>query len=238
MTRLVKYLAHLGYGSRREVTHLFTTRRVTDSKGTVLGPEADVAHDAIHVDGEPLDPPPGSVILLHKPVGFVCSTTDASHPVIYELLPTRFRSRDPIMAPVGRLDVDTSGLLLVTDDGPLNHRLTTPRAHLPKVYVVTLADPLRGDEAERFASGTMRLESDPAPLAPAQLQTVGERQARVTLDEGRYHQVRRMFAAVGNHVVALERIAIGRLTLGDLPPGQWRVLTPDERALLSPPKAP
>ena len=238
MSRLVKYLAHLGYGSRREVTHLFATRRVTDAYGAVVDPDSEAGHDALRVDGEPLDPPPGSVVLLHKPLGYVCSTTDPKHPVIYELLPIRFRSRAPIMASVGRLDVDTSGLLLVTDDGPLNHRLTTPRAHLQKVYIATLAEPLRGDEAERFASGTMLLQSEPEPLAPANLESLDERRARVTLDEGRYHQVRRMFAAVGNHVVALERVAIGRLTLGDLPLGQWRVLTPHERALLSPPKAP
>ena len=238
MSRLVKYLAHLGYGSRREVTRLFATRRVTNALGAVLSPESDAEHDALRVDGEPLDPPPGSVILLHKPLGYVCSTTDASHPVIYELLPPRFRSRSPIMAAVGRLDVDTSGLLLVTDDGPLNHRLTTPRSHLQKVYVATLSEPLRGDEAERFASGTMRLESEPSPLAPAKLEPLSERRVRITLDEGRYHQVRRMFAAVGNHVVELERIAIGRLALGDVPLGQWRILTPDERSLLSPPKGP
>ena len=238
MTRLVKYLAHLGYGTRREVEHLFATRRVTNAHGVAVGPDSDLPHEAVLVEGEPLDPPPGSVILLHKPVGYVCSTTDPRHPVIYELLPPRFRSRSPIMASVGRLDVDTSGLLLVTDDGPLNHRLTTPRAHLQKAYVATLAEPLRGDEAERFASGTMRLESDPDALAPATLEPLGDRQARLTLDEGRYHQVRRMFAAVGNHVVALERVAIGQLTLGELPTGQWRVLTPDERSLLSPPKAP
>ena len=238
MSRLVKYLAHLGYGSRKEVTHLFATRRVTDALGTAVSPEAEVPHDDLRVDGEPLDSPPGSVILLHKPVGYVCSTTDLRHRVIYELLPPRFRSRSPIMASVGRLDVDTSGLLLVTDDGALNHRLTTPRAHLQKVYVARLAEPLRGDEVERFASGAMRLESDPEPLAPAILEPLAERQVRITLDEGRYHQVRRMFAAAGNHVLELERIAIGKLTLGDVPPGHWRVLTPGERSLLSPQKAP
>ena len=181
MSRLVKYLANLGYGSRREVTHLFATRRVTDTHGIAVRPEADAGHDDLRIDGAPLDPPPGSVILLHKPVGFVCSTTDPSHPVIYDLLPPRFRARSPIMAPVGRLDVDTSGLLLVTDDGALNHRLTSPRAHLPKVYLATLAEPLRGDEADRFASGTLHLESDSAPLAPAQLEALGSREARVTL---------------------------------------------------------
>jgi len=231
---LLKYLAHLGYGSRREVTALFAARRVTDSAGTPLRTTDHCPHAAVRVDGVPLDPPPGSVILLHKPVGYVCSTTDASNPVVYDLLPPRFRARSPIMAPVGRLDRDTSGLLLITDDGSLNHRLTSPRSHLPKVYIASLAEPLRGDEAAVFASGALRLASDPEPLAPVHLELLDATRARLTLAEGRYHQIRRMFAAVGHHVVQLERIAIGALTLGAVAPGTWRVLLDEERALLVP----
>ncbi len=230
---LLKYLANLGYGTRRDVTALFDQRRVTDADGRVLRTADTREHADLRVDGEPLDAAPGSVILLHKPVGYVCSTTDASHPVVYDLLPPRFRARSPVMAPVGRLDRDTSGLLLLTDDGALNHRLTSPRSHLPKVYRVTLADPLRGDEADVFASGALRLASDPSLLAPAQLTALDAHHARVILEEGRYHQVRRMFAAVGHHVVQLERIAIGGLALGGEVPGSWRVLDAQERALLT-----
>lgn len=230
---LLKYLAHLGYGSRREVTALFAARRVTDSAGTVLRTTDKCPHAAVRVDGQPLDPPPGSVILLHKPVGYVCSTTDASNPVVYDLLPPRFRDRSPIMAPVGRLDRDTSGLLLITDDGPLNHRLTSPRSHLPKIYIASLSEPLRGDEAAIFASGSLRLASDPEPLSPVHLETLDATRARLTLVEGRYHQIRRMFAAVGHHVVHLERIAVGALTLDALAPGTWRVLLDEERPLLA-----
>jgi 16S rRNA pseudouridine516 synthase len=231
---LLKYLANLGYGTRRHVTALLDQRRVTDASGHPLRDSDTRAHDDIRVDGEPLDPPRGSVILLHKPVGYVCSTTDSSNPVVYDLLPSRFRARSPIMAPVGRLDLDTSGLLLVTDDGALNHRLTSPRSHLPKVYLATLADTLRGDEAEHFASGALQLAGESTPLAPAGLEIVEPRRARITLVEGRYHQVRRMFAAIGHHVDQLERVAIGALTLGEQPPGSWRLLTPAERALLPP----
>jgi 16S rRNA pseudouridine516 synthase len=138
------------------------------------------------------------------------------------------------MSTVGRLDRDTSGLLLLTDDGALNHRLTSPRSHLPKTYHATLAADLDGSEAARFASGTLLLSGDDTPLAPATLTSIDARTAELTITEGRYHQVRRMFAAVGNHVSALQRVAMADLTLGDLSPGAWRLLTDAERALLTP----
>jgi len=136
------------------------------------------------------------------------------------------------MSPVGRLDRDSSGLLLLTDDGAVNHRLTSPRSHVPKTYNVALAQPLGGDEVELFASGTLLLEREKTPLAPATLEFVQERLVRVTISEGRYHQIRRMFAAAGNHVDVLHRVRIGNLSIGDLPPGEWRQLTDDERLSL------
>jgi 16S rRNA pseudouridine516 synthase len=229
--KLAKYLANLGYGTRREVERMLRDRRVTRRDGRALAEGDAFAHDDVLVDDEPLDPPPGVVVMLHKPTGYVCSTRDASQ-LVYELLPPRFPDRSPVVAPIGRLDRDTSGLLLLTDDGQLNHRITSPRTHLPKVYEAALADDLRGDEAGLFASGTLLLDGEPTALKPAALEVVDPRRARITLTEGRYHQVRRMFAAVGNHVHELRRVAIGDLTLGDLPPGQWRPLTPDEVARL------
>ena len=148
---------------------------------------------------------------------------------MYDLLPPRYRLRSPALSTVGRLDRETSGLLLLTDDGALLHRIISPRSKLPKVYEVALAQPLRGDETERFASGTLMLESEKEPLAPAQLEVVEPRSVRLTLTEGRYHQVRRMFAAVGNHVLSLHRSRIGGLTLDDLPAGQWRILEDADR---------
>ncbi|MDX2184087.1 MAG: pseudouridine synthase [Gemmatimonadaceae bacterium] len=229
--KLAKYLANLGYGTRRAVEQLLADGRVTTADGRVLRHGDTAPHDTLRVDGEPLDPAPGRVVMLHKPAGYVSSTRDVGA-LVYELLPPRFLQRDPVMATVGRLDRDTTGLLLLTDDGPLNHRLTSPRHHWPKRYRASLAEPLRGDEAAQFASGTFRLEGEPSPLAPATLEVLSPREVWVTLTEGRYHQVRRMFAACGNHVVALHREAIGPVTLGELPLGQWRLLTDAELSAL------
>lgn len=221
--KLVKLIANLGYGSRKQVALMFREGRITDASGEVLYADDQVGHGDVRIDGEPLDPPSGMVLMLHKPVGYTCSTKDAGH-IVYELFPGRFLQRSPILSTVGRLDRDTSGLLLLTDDGTLLHRIVHPKSKLAKVYEATLARDLRGDEAETFASGKLLLQSETTPLAPAKLEVVGTRQARLTLTEGRYHQARRMFAAVGNHVETLHRSRVGGLTLGDLAPGQWRML--------------
>lgn len=229
--KLAKYIANLGYGSRREVMRLLDERRVRRRDGSPLKDSDDFAHDDVLIDGKPLDPARGSLVMLNKPAGFVCSTSEATR-LVYELLPPRFLRRSPVMAPVGRLDRDTTGLLLLSDDGQLNHRLTSPRTHVAKTYEVQLADDLRGDEADLFGSGTLMLKNETEPLRPATLEVLGPRRARITLTEGRYHQVRRMFAAVGNHVEALHRSTVGPLALGDLAPGAWRVLGPEEVRLL------
>jgi 16S rRNA pseudouridine516 synthase len=227
--KLVRRLANLGYGSRKEVAWMFREGRVTDAAGEVLYADDVVGHDGIRVDGAPLDPPQGLLLALHKPLGVTCSNKDPGR-VVYDLLPPRFRLRNPVLSTVGRLDRDTSGLLMLTDDGQLLHRIIAPKSKLPKVYRATLANDLRGDEAALFASGTLLLEGEQSPLLPAELQAIGARQARLTLHEGRYHQVRRMFAAAGNHVVALHRESIGGLGLGGLAPGEWRILGEDHRA--------
>jgi 16S rRNA pseudouridine516 synthase len=226
--RLVRLLANLGYGSQKEVKALLRDGRVSTADGTVLSkPDTQVEHAEVRVDGQALDPAPGVVLMLNKPEGYTCSTADPGR-IVYQLLPERFARRNPIIAPVGRLDRDTSGLLLLTDDGALLHRIISPKSAIPKVYDVTLARPLTGAEAETFASGTLMLRSERTPLLPARLEVLGERQARVTITEGRYHQVRRMFAAVDNHVETLHRSAIGGLSLEGLEPGRWRVLAADE----------
>jgi len=221
--KLLRHIANLGYGSRREVQWMFREGRITDAGGEVLYADDRVAHDTVRIDGEPLDPAPGMVLMLHKPAGYTCSTKDAGS-LVYELLPPRFRRRDPVLSTVGRLDRDTSGLLLFTDDGQLLHRIISPKSNLAKTYEATLAAPLRGDEAAIFASGTLMLESETTPLRPAALEVLEPTRARLTITEGRYHQVRRMFAAVGNHVEALHRSRIGGLALDGLAEGQWRQL--------------
>jgi 16S rRNA pseudouridine516 synthase len=225
--KLVKLIANLGYGSRKDVTAMFREGRITDAAGEVLYADDKVAHADIRIDGDALDPSAGLALMLHKPVGVTCSTRDPGH-IVYDLLPPRFRLRSPLLSLVGRLDRDTSGLLLLTDDGALLHRIVSPKSQLPKVYEATLAHDLRGDEAALFASGSLQLESENTPLAPARLEVVTSRLARLTLTEGRYHQVRRMFAAVGNHVLALHRSRIGGLELGGLASGEWRMLDADD----------
>ena len=221
--KLLRYLANLGYGTRRDVEWMFRNGRVTDVDGEPLYGDDKVPHERIRIDGEPLDPPPGLVLMLNKPTGVTCSTKDHGR-LVYDLLPERFALRDPVVSTVGRLDRDTSGLLLLTDDGQLLHRITSPKSGLAKVYEATLAQDLRGDEAAVFAGGELMLEGESKPLLPAVLEVTGPRSARLTLHEGRYHQVRRMFAAVGNHVQTLHRARLGGLDLEDLQPGQWRYL--------------
>ena len=229
--KLVKHLANLGYGSRKEVQWMFREGRITDAAGEVMYADDPLDHDNVRVDGEPLDLAPGVLLMLNKPVGFTCSTKDHGR-IVFDLLPPRFRLRNPSLSTVGRLDRDTSGLLLLTDDGQLLHRIISPKSKLPKVYLATLAQDLRGDEAGIFASGTLMLESEQTPLLPAEFEVLGPRRARLTLHEGRYHQVRRMFAAVGNHVEALHRERVGGLELDGLPEGEWRLLDDADRGRL------
>ena len=229
--KLLKHLANLGYGSRKEVAMMLRNGWVTDAAGNTLDEDSRVDHEDVRVDDEPLDPAPGMLLMLHKPIGYTCSTKDIGR-LVYDLLPPRFRLRNPVLSSVGRLDRDTSGLLLMTDDGALLHRITSPKSHLPKVYVATLAEDLRGDEAAAFASGTLVLEGEKDALAPATLDALSPREARVTTIEGRYHQVRRMFAALGNHVESLRRERIGGLELAGLAPGEWRLLDETARTRL------
>ncbi len=225
--KLVRHVARLGYGSRKQVLALLREGRITAADGRALAADTALDHALLRLDGEPLDVAPGFIAMLHKPVGYTCSRKDAGR-LVHDLLPPRWRAREPQVSTVGRLDRETSGLLLLTDDGALLHRIIAPRAHVAKVYVAELAQEMRGDEAALFASGTLMLESETTPLAPAQLRVLAPRRAQLTLHEGRYHQVRRMFAATGNHVLALHRVAVGALTLGELPAGQWRLLDADD----------
>lgn len=230
--KLAKYLANLGYGSRRETERLIAAGRVTRANHSRLREGDECTHVDIRVDGNSLDLAPGVVLLLHKPVGYVCTTTKGDDTLVYDLLPQRFVLRTPVIAPVGRLDRETSGLLLLTDDGALNHRITAPRTHVLKTYDVQLASDLCGNEAALFASGALMLQSEIHPLLPATLHVVNSRRVHLTVTEGRYHQVRRMFAAANNHVVALQRLSIGPIVLGDVAEGAWRVLLPTELAAL------
>lgn len=226
--RLDKLLSSLGYCSRREVASLLREGIITHIDHLPLKSDTKVAHDEILFEGEPLDPPQGIVILMHKPLGYVCSHDDGEGRIVYDLLPERWRRRDPKISTVGRLDKETSGLLLLTDDGTLLHRLTSPKHKVPKIYEATIDRPLNGNEGSIFASGTLMLNGEKTACLPAKLTVIDSTHATLEIVEGRYHQVRRMFAAVGNHVTALHRSSFGELTLGGLKEAEYRVLSFEE----------
>ena len=228
-SRVDKLLGSMGYGSRTEMARLGKAGGIvldgadlTDvSKRIAVTPDLPAR---MEIDGEPLDPTPGLVMMLHKPLGMTCSRKEDGA-LVYDVLPPRWRRRDPAISTIGRLDKQTTGLLLLTDDGDLLHRVISPKRHVAKVYRATLARPLVGTEGEVFAAGGLVLEGEDKPLSPAVLEVLSPTEARLTVTEGRYHMVRRMFAAVGNHVEGLHRERVGALALpDDLAPGAWRLL--------------
>ena len=227
MSQLIRILANLGYGSRKDVQKLLRLGAFCDPNGQPISDKSTLAHQDVRYGNRPLDPPQGMVIMLNKPRGFVCSHKDQGR-LVYELFPERFSIRKPVLSSVGRLDADTSGLLLFTDDGALLHRIISPKNHVAKIYEVVTARPIEPQYKDVFASGTLILNEEKDALKPAFLEVTGEKTARLTLYEGRYHQVRRMFAAVGNHVETLHRAQMGDLTLGGVAEGQWRLLGDDD----------
>lgn len=230
LTRLDKLLSNRGYCTRSEAQDLARQGRVLVDGQTVRSAALKVDPAVVTLDGEPLDPE-GLLLMLHKPPGYTCSHKDAGV-LVYALLPERYLRRNPVLSTVGRMDRDTTGLLLLTDDGGLVHRLTSPRHKVEKVYEVWLERDLEDDAAEILARGGLVLPEDPHPLLPADLEVVEPRFVRLTLVEGRYHQVKRTFEALGNRVVRLHRPRFGPLELGDLPEGSFRPLTEAERSAL------
>ena len=227
MRRLDQLLANLGYCSRREARAWIQGGHVM-VRGVVSYDFGAKANNAdVLVDGEPLDHPAGLLLLVHKPVGLVCSHDEREGPNIYSLLPKRWRERNPQVTSIGRLDKDTSGLILLTDQSELVHKLTSPKHKVPKIYRATLHADAPAGLTALFASGTLRLKDEKAPCAPAELKLLSPREAELTLTEGRYHQVRRMFASQGCEVLTLHRARFGHLELGDLAAGSWRELPLD-----------
>jgi 16S rRNA pseudouridine516 synthase len=224
--RLDRLLSNLGYGSRKDVAYLIKAGLVTSDLGTHTSASENIAPASIniHVDGEPLDPLPPLTLLIHKPVGYTCSHDEVGN-IIFDLLPDRFRARSPQLSPAGRLDKDSSGAVLLTDDGDLLHRIISPKHHVTKKYNVTLADPLNGNETALFMSGHFTLKDDTKPLKPALWQPADDKSGVMFLTEGRYHQIRRMFGAVGNKVLTLHRERIGQLDLGDIAEGTFQILS-------------
>ena len=231
--RVDKLLGSMGYGSRSEIARLGKVGGIVLDGVDLTDVSKRIAVTAdlpgrMVIDGRPLDPPAGLVLILNKPLGMTCSHKEDGA-LVYDVLPERWRRRDPAISTIGRLDKETTGLLLLTDDGDLLHRVISPKRHVAKVYRATLARPLAGTEGALFEAGGLVLEGEDKPLAPAHLEIISPTEARLSVTEGRYHMVRRMFAAVGNHVEALHRERMGQLALPeDLAPGEWRLATHPE----------
>jgi 16S rRNA pseudouridine516 synthase len=232
-----------GFGTRRVCAGLVQMGHVAVGGEVVTDAALDLDPHGLHftVDGAPWTYHEQAYVMLHKPAGTECSQKPSAWPSIYTLLPAPLRQRpqkggtDGVQA-IGRLDQDTTGLLLLTDDGRFIHRMSSPKHHVPKVYEVTLKHP--GDEkmVGKLLAGVV-LEDGPKPVRAAACELTAERSLRLTLLEGKYHQVKRMVAAVGNRVEGLHRSRIGGLELpADLAPGQWRWLTPADLELLKPVK--
>ena len=222
--RLDQILANYGYCGRSEAKIWIRKGRVTVNGEPITTSEKKASPEAVRVDGEAIECPEGILALLHKPAGYVCSHDAGEGPTIYDLLPPRWVKRNPTVTTVGRLDKDATGVLLVTDLGELVQRWTSPKHKVAKVYDVTVNTDLSPALIELFAAGTLKLEAEEKPCLPAILEIISPREARLELTEGRYHQVKRMFASQGCEVIRLHRSRFGATELGDLPPGQWRLL--------------
>ncbi|HET8566731.1 MAG TPA: pseudouridine synthase, partial [Solirubrobacterales bacterium] len=224
--RLAKFLAHGGIASRRRAEEIVAAGRVTVGGEVVTDPARDVGEgDEVRVDGAPIAAEAREVWVVNKPVGVVSTAREpGSRRPVVDLVETEAR-----LYPVGRLDVDSSGLLLLTNDGELANRLTHPRYEVPKTYVARLKAPIGERDLERLRSG---VELEDGPTRPTQVQRRGNREIEIVLREGRNRQVRRMVEAVGNEVVALRRVRFGTLDLGDLKEGASRRLSEHEIARL------
>jgi 16S rRNA pseudouridine516 synthase len=218
---LDQILFNQGFGARRECEGLILNDLVSVNGERVNDPDAVFPEDRLTmvVDGLPWVTHVKALVLLNKPAGYECSLKPGAWPGVHNLLAPPLRRRG--LQPVGRLDQDTTGLLLMTDDGPLLHKLTSPKHNVPKVYEVTLKHLMTDKEVQKLKSGVV-LDDDPAPVLAEEAELVSELHLRLSITQGKYHQVKRMVAAVGNRVEALHRSRIGRLTIpDDLAPGQW-----------------
>ena len=222
--QLERLLQKHGFGTRKGCRVLIRDERVAVNGQICDDPFADIptANLVFSVDGVDWPYAEFASLMLNKPAGYECSRKPQHHPSVLELLPRPLRERD--VQPIGRLDEDTTGLLLITDDGQLNHQLSSARRKVPKIYLATTKHPLEQAQIDQLLAGVL-LNDEPEPIAAARAEIVGDHLLRLTVTEGKYHQVRRMVAAAGNRVEALHREALGGLVLpADLKPGEWRWL--------------
>ncbi len=223
--QLERLLQKHGFGTRKDCRALVRRERVRVNGEICDDPFADIATDGLVFSVDDVEWPylEHATVLLHKPAGYECSRKPQHHPSVLELLPQPLRERG--VQPIGRLDEDTTGLLLITDDGQLNHQLSSGKRKVPKVYLATTKHPLDQAQIDLLLAGVM-LHDEPEPIVAAAAEIVDEHTLRLTVTEGKYHQVKRMVAAVGNRVEALHRAAVAELELpADLKPGEWRWLS-------------
>ncbi len=215
-------LSRYGYCSRREAAAWVKRGRVAHRGKPVKSPADKVEPTEVLVDGEPVPFAEGLYVAFYKPLGCTCSHREEGE-LVYDLLPEMWTARNPAVNTVGRLDKETSGLLLLTDDGAFEHAMTSPKRHVPKVYEFTTSAPIPLSAEALFASGELLLPGEKSPCLPAKLVITDSCAGWLTLHEGRYHQVRRMLAAVGAPVETLCRVEIGPMKLADLnlQPGEW-----------------
>ncbi len=225
--RLDKYISQISDLSRKDVKRIIKTGVVTINEEVCKDASRHVLEtDIVCAEGEPLAPPRPRYFMLHKPQGYVCVTKDRDHPTVLELLDDE-PNIDKLQI-AGRLDIDTTGLVLITDDGKWNHAVTSPKRDCKKTYHVTTAQNIEQDAIEQFAQGVI-LEGEMKPTLPASLEILFANEAKLTISEGKYHQVKRMFGAIGNRVTELHREKVGDILLDqNLDLGDYRELTDTE----------
>lgn len=231
--RLDKYISNSTDFSRAQVKKLAKSGAITVNDTPCTNPAEKVdSADSVAIDGALVAPPGPRYFMLHKPQGYVCATRDGENPTVLDLLD---EPRLGELQVAGRLDIDTTGLVLITDDGKWNHAITAPKNDCEKIYLVTTSDDIASDTADKFKQGVW-LDGEKTITRPANLEILFSNECKLGLSEGRYHQVKRMFASVGNHVENLHRQSVGKIELDpSLEPGEYRALTVDEieGALLS-----
>lgn len=222
MERIDKILANHGFTSRRSADKFLKTHIVTVNDVEIFDSSNKAKPSEIMIDGQPLDHPDDILILMNKPAGYVCSHDSSEGALVFDLLPAQWMTRNPVPTTIGRLDKDTTGALLITDKMELVHRLISPSQHVSKVYRLTVDNDLTDTLVELFKSGSLLLHGEKKPCLPATLEILDPRNARITLEEGKYHQVKRMFASQGYTVIKLHRERFGEWNVEGLKEGCWR----------------
>lgn len=239
--RLDKFISHYSDYSRSDVKKLIKAQRVTlnSELATQANTAVSLDHDTIEVDGERIEVQQAVYLMLNKPQGVVCANTDSEHPTVIDVLRSSTSNTNERPLPfdtlqiAGRLDIDTTGLVFITTDGKWNQRVTSPSQRAKKTYRVSLAEPLAADAVEQITQGIL-LKGETKPTRPAEIKCLTDRTVQLSIAEGKYHQVKRMFAAVGNHVSALHRENIAGVNLDSkLAPGEFRHLTFEELELIT-----